>query len=123
MKLFRLLVLLMLCLAIPSYGFANLGVFKPVCPMESLPPAQAQVLTTDLDARSMDADCCVDLHTFLKTGQPCKTGPDCHAWPLAWGKSVPVAAAVPVPARVEPGPDDVHRGRTIGAVWRPPRFH
>ena len=116
MKLSRAFVLLLLSLAVPTYGFASLGASHKPCPM------QMHGMAHPAPADAADGmDCCVDLETFAKTGNPCKAGQDCHAGQMA---PLPTAARAPLPASESaalPWAALAPIGLTGDAFWRPPR--
>lgn len=69
MRTLRSILILLLCLAFPAYGYASLGVVQLPCPMQSD--------TVDMDMSHAKGDCCLDADTAAKTGKTCKTGHEC----------------------------------------------
>lgn len=114
----RRLFTLLLCLSLPLQGAWSWAAPAEPCPMEAMVMASGMV--ADDTGSGAAPDCCNDVATFLKTGQPCKTGVDCGA---------PVAS---VPPGGWPGAPALHSARhstpavagppssARSAIWRPP---
>jgi hypothetical protein len=120
MQPMRWLVTLLICLSLPLQGAWSLAAPVEPCPMEGMVMASnSMVSDAHMDADAVP-DCCNDEATFLKTGQPCKTGMDCGA-PMA---SVPPGGLSAAPALQTTrhlalnvaGPPSSARS----AIWRPP---
>lgn len=117
----RFLLLILLILAIPMAGYAGLVAPKVPCPMKMAAMAEQYSDTHLGHALSTQmADCCNDLDTLLKTGQPCKAGQDCKIGSLGLSVHFPT---IPVSfnrdaylARLN---DRAIELRTI-PIWRPP---
>ena len=114
----RWLVTLLICLSLPLQGAWSWAAPVEPCPMEGMVMASGAM--ADDAGPGAVPDCCNDEATFLKTGQPCKTGVDCGA-PMA---SVPSGGLSAAPAlqttrhlaRNVAGPPSSARS----AIWRPP---
>jgi hypothetical protein len=114
MRLFLVMLLSFLCIALPLQASATTTATGKHCPhmqdMAALSPADS----------NNHPDCCNDAATASKTGQLCKTGQECsppvtYMLPptivlLALTSEVTQLAAIPV--RTHTGPPS--------AVWRPP---
>ena len=75
----RRLLVLVLCLLLPLQGIAAWQVPASPCPMQDMiATAEAAGETADTSAEALD-DCCNDLATFERTGQPCKSVQSCAA--------------------------------------------
>jgi len=115
----RLLILVM-CLLLPLQGFAAVqGVAAP-CPMQGMMAMadEAGEMEESL-AEAMD-DCCNDMATFERTGQPCKSVQSCVA-PAAGLPCFPsLVAQAPVAQDPEaPAWRSLPPGAT-SRLWRPP---
>jgi len=113
MKVFRALLLGLLCFAISMQGFAHIAMPKKPCPMH-----QSDAVVATMAAN--DYDCCNDADTFARTGKACKTGQECPAsngnlvTPFQTTSFAPVATlrfASPSLAKFDFAP---------AGVWRPP---
>ncbi len=122
MRLFRLFLLMLLCLAVPLQGIANVHMLSAPCPMEQPDRmAQTKMANMDMDIQTMvDHDCCNDIETITKTGKVCKTGQDC---PVSALYPASFAASLSVPL----APATLHsflvlsvRSFDASSVWRPP---
>lgn len=125
----RFWFVLLLTLSFSLHGWASARAVSAPCPMgEGMAVMAAEFTKGDEGHGSLHPaetattaavdDCCNDMATFLKTGQPCKTGLDCQTPAVALvvpdaagtsaSHSVPVALSV---ASLPPA---------LVAVWRPP---
>lgn len=120
MRKFRLVLLMLLCLAVPLQGIAGIHMLSAPCPMEqsdSMGPMQM----ADMEPQAMaDHDCCNDAQTATKTGKMCKTSQDCPVstlYPANFGSSLSLSAGP-----VTQYPSLVLSVRTFdpSSVWRPP---
>lgn len=120
MRKFRLFLLMLLCLAVPLQGLADVHMLSAPCPMEQS-DHMAQMQMVDMDAQTMaDHDCCNDAETAAKTGKMCKTGQDCPVsalYPASLVISLSVAVA---PATLHPSLVLSVRSFNASSVWRPP---
>jgi hypothetical protein len=116
----RRVLALVLCLLLPLQGLAATQLPAPPCPMhEMMVLATASGDTAKTLAEAMEA-CCNDLATFERTGQACKSVPNCvmpAAVVPAFADLVaqsPVSLDPQAPAwrRLPPGATTRH--------WRPP---
>ncbi|MFO1252219.1 MAG: hypothetical protein U1E77_14040 [Inhella sp.] len=107
MKLLRLLVLLLVSLAVPAYGWAGLRPTAP-CPMEMAPQAamQADVHEAHEAHCPPDMDCCGD-----PLAAHCQAGQDCHPATVlapqsdsAWPAPVPQRGVVALACQGNAGP-------------------
>lgn len=74
----RATMIFFLCILVALQGMASPRLPEPPCPMmQSMSASMA-----DMDGGQLH-DCCTDVETALKTGQPCKSGQVCSA-PAAW---------------------------------------
>ncbi|MGE0430105.1 hypothetical protein [Hydrogenophaga sp.] len=114
----RRLLVLVLCLLLPLQGFAAVqGVAAP-CPMQGM-MAMADEADGMAVSLAMD-DCCNDMATFERTGQPCKSVQSCVA-PAAGLPSFPSLVAL-TPITQDPQAP-TWRSLPPGAtslLWRPP---
>lgn len=116
----RRLLVLVLCLLLPLQGFAAVqGVAAP-CPMQGMMAMaeEAGEMEESL-AEAMD-DCCNDIATFERTGQPCKSVQSCVA-PAAGLSSFP-SLGTQTPVTQDPQAP-AWRSLPPGAtsrLWRPP---
>lgn len=121
----RLVMLLVLCLAVPVQGFAGLASFGAGCPMGSSSAWVGEV-GHHADAVSAAVDgahcgCCDEGDTTGGPGFDCKAGQGCHAGgsvaPLAATRMPVVVAAgrVRAPAVAVAIPGDA-----VPGIWRPP---
>jgi len=116
----RRLLALVLCLLLPLQGVAAAQVPAPPCPMHGWMAVEGDssggtgTLVADM------GDCCNDLASFERTGQPCKSAQNCGA---------PVTGMLPFqpmtfPSQVDPGPRaPAWRSPPEGStsrLWRPP---
>ncbi|WP_300653918.1 hypothetical protein [Hydrogenophaga sp.] len=114
----RRLLVLVLCLLLPLQGFAAVqGVAAP-CPMQGM-MAMADEAGEMAESLAMD-DCCNDMATFERTGQPCKAVQSCVA-PAAGLPSFPsLVAQTPVTQDPQaPAWRSLPPGAT-SRLWRPP---
>ncbi|MDP2371708.1 hypothetical protein [Rhodoferax sp.] len=114
MRSLRILLLCLLSLVIPAYGYAALGTAALPCPMTQ------HHATGDAASAHGGADCCDDADATAATGQPCKMGQDCPTGGLAWllpKGSLAVQVTQPTvhrfhtEVRIEPAQSN---------IWRPP---
>lgn len=115
MRTLRSILILLLCLAFPAYGYASLGIVQLPCPMQSD--------KADMDMSHANGDCCLDADTAAKTGKTCKTGQECSKvgglYQLAPTHSVFLleSGAQVVPAVFLP-----RIASDPSGVWHPPRI-
>jgi len=116
----RCLLVLVLCLLLPLQGFAAVqGVAAP-CPMQGMMAMadEAGEMAESL-AETMD-DCCNDMVTFERTGQPCKSVQSCVTSAAGLPSFPSLVAQTPVtqdpqaPAWLSLPPGATSR------IWRPP---
>lgn len=121
MRMFRLFLLMLLCLAVPLQGIANVHMLSAPCPMEQSDPMAQKMQMADMDAQAMaDHDCCNDAETVAKTGKMCKMGQDCPVSAL-YPASLAASLSLPVaPAAVHPSLVLSVRSFDASSVWRPP---
>ncbi|MBT9465396.1 hypothetical protein [Hydrogenophaga sp.] len=116
----RRLLVLFLCLLLPLQGSAAWQVPALPCPMQEMMAMDDQAgEIADTLVEAMD-DCCNDLATFERTGQPCKSIQSC-ATPAAGMPSVPSLAALTSVTQDPRAP--AWRNLPPGAttrLWRPP---
>jgi hypothetical protein len=119
MKIFRLLVLIMLSLALPTVGLASVG-FMGRCPMQ---PAMA-----DDGPMAMSHDHCkmseakVILPAKAKAGQMCKFGQDCQICSIYQSTNTfKIFHPLPVAQVVAPLAADTIFSDVPDGLWRPPR--
>ena len=114
----RRLLVLVLCLLLPLQGFAAWQVPASPCPMQDM-MAMADEAGGMAESLAMD-DCCNDMATFERTGQPCKSVQSCVA-PAAGLPSFPSLVAQPLVTENPQAP--AWRSLPPGAtsrLWRPP---
>src|SRR3569623_2914636 len=113
MRLFRTFLFILLSVALPIQGYANLALPKRHCPMES-----ATMNKTDADAMH---DCCNDAKTAAKTGKPCKPAQPSQSmgqfFPITEQGVLPQASASSVRF---PHFVDITFSFDPAATWRPP---
>ncbi|MBH9577064.1 hypothetical protein [Inhella proteolytica] len=114
MKLLRLLVLLLVSLAVPAYGWAGLRPTAP-CPMEMAPQAAMQADAHEAHCPP-DMDCCGD-----PLAAHCQPGQDCHPASVlapqsdsAWPAPAPQRGVVALACQGHAGPQSA-------PPLRPPR--
>lgn len=119
MRTVRIFLLLLLCWAIPGYGYASLGAVGRLCPMAvSMTQHAASGHGSHAEAPS---PCCDDVELMAQADHPpCKAGQDCGGNGLALlvpGSTFGLQAPQPV----------LHRFQADGLlepdrsqVWRPP---
>lgn len=116
----RRLLVLVLCLLLPLQGFAAWQVPASPCPMQGMMAMADEVdgMAESL-AEAMD-DCCNDMATFERTGQPCKSIQSCVV-PAAGLPSFPsLVAQTPVTQDPQaPAWRSLPPGAT-SRLWRPP---
>jgi hypothetical protein len=119
----RIWLVLILSASFALQGWASTRISSVSCDMgiEVAAPilmSDGSAQTAALDVES--DDCCNDTATFLRTGQLCKTGQDCHVPVSAFLVSPPQGTAthlsLPVPAASTPA----ELLALPFAVWRPP---
>ncbi len=116
----RRVLVLVLCLLLPLQGFAAWQMPASPCPMQGMMSMADE--TGEMEESLADAmeDCCNDMATFERTGQPCKSVQSCAA-PAAGMPTFPsLAARTPVTQDPEP---PAWRTLPPGATmrhWRPP---
>ncbi len=108
----RRLVVLLLSLAVPTYGFAAQGSVKPPCEMQ---------MSTDADEAG-DGDCCDGPLASAQADSTCAMTPDCHAGHLM--PSFPAVRATTAIADTWAAPlmTAAPPGLPVAAVWHPPRY-
>lgn len=117
----RIFLLLLLCWAIPGYGYASLGAVGRLCPMAA--SAAPQVASEHgLDAATQaSAPCCDDTEPMTDTDHPpCKASQDCGGGGLALlvpGSALGLQAPQPVLHRFQA---DCLLEPDRSQVWRPP---
>lgn len=116
----RRVLILVLCLLLPLQGFAAFQVPASPCPMQDMMAMEHEgVGMTESSAQVME-DCCNDLATFERTGQPCKSVQSCVA-PAAGLPSFPSLAVQTTVTHDPQAP--AWRSLPPGAtsrLWRPP---
>lgn len=114
------LFVLFLCMLLPLQGFAAWQVPASLCPMQgTMAMAEQDGDMTDTLVGAM-ADCCNDMATFERTGQPCKSVQSC-ASPAAGLFSLPSLEARTLKTQDPLAP--AWRSLSLGAtsrLWRPP---
>lgn len=114
----RLILLVLLSFAIPVMGYAGIGMSKTPCPMEAA-AMEAQSMT-GMSQQSMDADCCNDMATMLKTGKTCKVGQECKTGTLGFSAHVPHRSnPFPSAPRISARKDRPVESPAVN-IWRPP---
>ncbi len=120
MRKFRLSLLMLLCLAVPIQGIADVHMLSAPCPMEQSDHI-TQMQMAGMDTQDMaDHNCCNDAETVAKTGEMCKTGQDCPVsalYPASLVISLSVAMA---PATLHSSLVLSVRSFDASSVWRPP---
>lgn len=114
-SLLRSLLILLIAFAVPVAGWANaVGYGAQRCPMTAGGLAGMQTVKGK-------ADCCADMATVSKTGNPCKAGQECKIGSL--GQPAAVIAFMPVQAASPLSGFQSHPllAAVPGGVWRPPR--
>lgn len=117
-------MLLLLCLAIPLQAMATAGAPRCPCPMTAPSDtsvevgvnAEGGVAVADADAD----DCCNDAETAARTGQPCKSGQECHAPVLALADAAVIEVDTFASAPTDPRAADRNPVGRPAVVWRPP---
>lgn len=114
----RLLLLVLLSFAIPMVGYAGLGVSTVPCPMDAA--AMGNQSMSNMDQDTMQADCCNDIETMVKTGKPCKVGQECKVGTLGL-----LIHSQNLTADFQKSPRmDCLKERTVALrwvnIWRPP---
>jgi hypothetical protein len=116
----RRVLLLVLCLLLPLQGFAARQAPASPCPMQGLMAMADEAGKMEESLAEAIDDCCNDMATFERTGQPCKSVQSCVA-PAAGLPSFPSLVAL------APGTQDPQapawRSLPPGAtsrLWRPP---
>jgi hypothetical protein len=116
----RRVLVLFLCLLVPLQGFSAWQVPASPCPMQGMMAMAAEAgETAETLAEAME-DCCNDMATFERTGQPCKSVQSCVA-PAAGLPSFP-SLVVLTPVTQDPQAP-AWRSLPPGAttrLWRPP---
>ncbi len=115
----RFVLVLMLSLAIPAYGFAGLSAQQAPCPMahvDTEPESAAPLHHGDIDA---EVDCCAGQDDSAGTDQTCEMSQDCagvHAvhLPETTGFAASLAAV-----RASPSLDSGWLVRHPHSIWRP----
>ena len=116
----RRLLVLILCLLLPLQGFAATQVVAAPCPMQGVMAMDADVADLAGDMADAMEECCNDLTTFERTGQPCKSVQSCAA-PAAGLSSFPSLVALSPVTQNPQAPN--WRSLPPGAtsrLWRPP---
>src|SRR3569833_930811 len=113
MRLIRTFLFILLSVALPIQGYANLALPKRHCPMES-----ATMNMTDAGAMH---DCCNDAKTAAKTDKPCKPAQPCQSM----GQFFPIKEQGVLPQNPAssvrfPRFADNTKTKDPAATWRPP---
>jgi hypothetical protein len=115
----RRVLLLVLCLLLPLQGFAAPQVAAVPCPMQDM-IAMTDAADEDADTAAAMVDCCNDLATFERTGQPCKSAQPCSAPAVGMPFFTPVAIRA-MAQQAPPSPDEIRLPPGAAArLWRPP---
>jgi hypothetical protein len=118
----RRLLVLVLCLLLPLQGFAAWQVPASPCPMQGMMAMadEADGMAESL-AEVMD-DCCNDMATFERTGQPCKSIQSCVVPAVGLPTFPSLVALTPVTQDPQaPTWRSLPPGAT-SLLWRPPTF-
>lgn len=116
----RRIAVLILCLLLPLQGFAASRFVAQPCPMQAMMTKDDAV--GDLAQALAEAmkNCCNDIATLERTGQPCKSAEGCTV-AVAWTPPLQPVAFMALATQVVRAP--VWRGLPPGAhsrLWRPP---
>jgi len=116
----RHVLVLLLCLLLPLQGFASLQVTASPCPMQDMMAMEEEASETAKTLAQAMEDCCNDMATFERTGQPCKSAQSCVV-PAAGLPSFPsLVAQTPVTQDPRaPAWRSLPPGAT-SRLWRPP---
>ena len=116
----RRVFVLVLCLLLPLQGFAALQVPASQCPTQGMMDMADEVGEMAESLAGAMEDCCNDMATFERTGQPCKSVQSCIA-PAGGLPSLPsLVVLTPV---VQDPQAPAWRSLPPGAtsrLWRPP---
>lgn len=114
MRTLRSILILLLCLAFPAYGYASLGVVQLPCPMQSTDMQMAMAHAND--------GCCLHADT-AKTGKTCKAGHECSKVGGLY-QIAPTQAAFLLPSGSQAVPAVFlpHIASDPSGVWHPPRI-
>ena len=113
MRTLRSTLILLLCLALPAYGYAALGIVQPPCPMQMGEAAMSMA-----DGAH---DCCLDADTAAKTGHPCKSGQECKVGSLFQFATPQFAFLFTAASPALPALSLPPIANDPSGVWRPPR--
>lgn len=117
MSLLRLILLYLLCLAIPLQGIAGIAVAEPPCPMEQATSGDAMSAS---NMPSVMQDCCNDADTSAKTDKACKPGQQCQSSGQYSALALNNHSTAPVQAvRIACVVFSVHSVDS-SSLWRPP---
>ncbi|MDE2428878.1 MAG: hypothetical protein KGM99_09130 [Burkholderiales bacterium] len=118
MHFLRTLILLLLCLALPVYGYAGLTQMQTPCPMQE--EMQGQDGAMSMQVSGQQHDCCDDMAMFVNAGKNCKTGHDCKTGSFVLQMPA-VAAGFAEPVWTPPQLIDLPiAGLQRTRIWRPP---
>lgn len=113
MRYFRTLILLLLSLALPVYGYAGLAPLAVACPMQQEMQAQAMQMA----AADQHEDCCDHMQL---SGKACKTECKTGSLALEFPADTPLLpATLTLPAQFI---YLSHSGNKLDYIWRPPTF-
>lgn len=113
MRMLRSILILLLCLTLPAYGYAALGAVQPPCPMQSA--------GADGEMSHANGDCCLDADTAAKTGKTCKAGQECKAGGVFQMTSPQPAFLFASGAQLIPAAFLPRIASDPSGFWRPPR--
>lgn len=119
-RVMRRALVLLLCLLMPLQAFAGMPVVPAPCPMQGMMAMEENASGMEETLAQAMEDCCNDLATFERTGQPCKSAQSCAAPAVGmppFQPLVPQAQAAQDPlAPVWRSPPQ----GSLSRLWRPP---
>jgi hypothetical protein len=119
MRIFRLILIFSLCIAVPFQGIAGTLPVSAPCPMMQGNVDTMMHSMADMN-NAAQHDCCNDADTLAKTGKLCKTGQECPSSSVYLPE--PFLAIAPSFSASSPSfsRDTLAITRNTSLVWRPP---
>lgn len=125
MNVVRLLVVLLLSLAVPAFGFAGVATVETPCPMEqasTAPVGPNAAPDTSWSHAQQSHGCCDDGDGQVPSESGCKSGQECHGAHVVV-LATAIALPGPVPDRLAAAERPAaHVPHVWASFWRPPRL-
>jgi hypothetical protein len=119
MRIFRIILIIALCIAVPFQAVAGTLLVSAPCPMMQDQSDTMMQHMADMN-NAAQHDCCNDADTVAKTGKLCKTGQECPSSSVYLPEPFLAMAAAFAVSKPIFSRNTLIISRNSALVWRPP---